>query len=160
MNGGSVTRTSAREVKRDQGSQAKSAAALSLRLLIAILIQYGLGIGYNLYGTAPTANKKVEFFSSPLLALHVILGTLLVITGIIMVVQSVRSKVRPSVILSSITLACILGAWASGDEFVQKGQAGLSMSMAMLAGVAMLCSAINIWVLSSRADQLRTSTGL
>jgi hypothetical protein len=155
MNGGNVTRTSAREVRHDQGSRAKSAADLSLRLLIAVLLQYGLGIGYNLYGTAPTANKKVEFFSSPLLALHVILGTLLVITGIILVVLSARTKMRLPVILSSITLACILGAWASGDEFVQKGQTGLSMSMAMLAGGAMLFAAINMWVLSNRVDQRR-----
>jgi len=108
--------------------ESEEAANATLRVLIAILILYGLGIGYNLYGTPPTPAKSISVFSSPLLALHVIL------------------------ILSSLSLACLLGAWASGSEFTQKGQTGFSMSMAMLAGVALLCAAINIRMLSAPAS--------
>jgi hypothetical protein len=152
MDGGGVARTSARETKRDPGSQAKEGAGASLRFVIAILIQYGLGVGYNLYGTAPTAKKSLDYFSSPLLALHVILGTLIVLTGIYMVVLSVRSRIRIAVILSSLAWVCVIGAWASGNEFIQKGQSGFSMSMAMFAGAAILFAVINVKILSDAAN--------
>ena len=42
-----------------------------------LILQFVLGMIYNLYGTEPTANSSVGLFSSPLLALHVILGILL-----------------------------------------------------------------------------------
>ena len=146
-----MARTSARETKRDQGGQAKEAAGATLRFVIAVLIQYGLGAGYNLYGTAPTAKKSLDYFSSPLLALHVILGTLIVLTGIYMVILSVRARIRVAVILSSLAWVCVIGAWASGNEFIQKGQNGFSMSMAMFAGVAILFATINVKILSDAA---------
>ena len=45
-------------------------------------LQFILGMIYNLYGTAPTAAKSVGMFSSPVLALHVILFFLLVIAAV------------------------------------------------------------------------------
>ena len=123
-----------------------------MRLLIALLIQYGLGIGYNLYGTAPTPRKSIGAFSSPLLALHVIFGTLVVLTAVFVVVMSVQARMRFPIIGSSLALACVIGAWLSGSEFTQKGETGFSMSMAMLTGVAVLCTAINIKVLSAPAS--------
>jgi hypothetical protein len=140
-------------VRRVRGGHAKQAADVSFRLLIALLLQYGLGISYNLYGTVPTSSKSIGFFSSPLLALHVILGTLVVLTAIYVVVLSVRARMRFPVIASSLALACLLGAWASGSEFTQKGQTGFSMAMAMLTGVALLCTAINIRMLSAPSSK-------
>lgn len=157
--GGSVARTSAREVKRDQAGQVKSAANLSLRLLIVILIQYGIGIGYNLYGTAPTAKKTLNYFSNPLLAVHVILGTLIVLTSIGLVVVSVRTKLRYPRILSILALVCVIGAWASGSTFITKATNGYSMSMAMFAGAAILCLAVNVWMLSGMAAGMAAAAG-
>lgn len=153
MDGGGVARTSARGTKRDPAGQAKEGAGASLRFVIAVLIQYGLGIGYNLYGTAPTAKKSLSYFSSPLLALHVILGTLIVLTGVYMVILSVRSRIRVAVILSGLAWVCVIGAWASGSAFIQKGQSGFSMSMAMLAGAAILFAVINVKILGDAANR-------
>lgn len=99
-------------------------------------------------------DEKSIGFSGSLLALHVILGTLLVIFWINLVVLSVRARMRFPVILSSLILACLLGAWAGGEGFTQKVQAGFSMSMDILTAVALtlLCTAINIRKLSASAS--------
>jgi Kef-type K+ transport system membrane component KefB len=65
----------------------------------------------------------------------------------------VRARMRFPVIASSLALACLLGAWASGSEFTQKGQTGFSMAMAMLTGVALLCTAVNIRMLSAPSSK-------
>ena len=48
----------------------------SFGVLTMLVLQFILGTAYNLYGTAPTATKSVGLFSSPLLAIHVVLGIL------------------------------------------------------------------------------------
>src|SRR5579863_6986603 len=54
----------------------------SFGLVMMLILEFVLGIIYNLYGTAPTAHKSVGLFSSPDLALHVILGILLVVAAV------------------------------------------------------------------------------
>jgi hypothetical protein len=39
-----------------------------------LIIEFVLGMIYNLYGTAPTASKSIGLFSSPVLALHVVMS--------------------------------------------------------------------------------------
>jgi len=66
----------------DQGSRVARLRMSSLGLVSMLIIQFVLGMIYNLYGTGPTASKSVGMFSSPVLALHVILFFLLVIAGL------------------------------------------------------------------------------
>ena len=44
------------------GSRAQRIRAASLGLVILVIAQYVLGISFSLYGTAPTASKKVDAF--------------------------------------------------------------------------------------------------
>src|ERR1700693_4812958 len=101
-------------------------ASGSFRMMILLLIQYVLGAAYNLYGTAPTAAKKVEPFSSPLIAAHVIVGTLLIVGGVYVLVISVRAKARLAVTTSSAGLLSLLAAWGTGSAFTQAGDSGFS----------------------------------
>ncbi len=127
-------------------SQAGRIASGSFRMMFLLLVQYVLGVGYNLYGTAPTAAKKVEPFSSPLIAAHVIVGTLLIVGAIFVLVISVRAKVRLAVTTSSAGLLALLAAWATGSAFTENGDSGFSMAMAATTALALLCYLVNVWV--------------
>ena len=66
----------------------------SFGALTMLFLQFVLGVAYGLYGTAPTAKKSVGLFSSPLLAIHVILGILLLIAAA-MLCYSVNLVILP-----------------------------------------------------------------
>jgi hypothetical protein len=118
---------------------ARRISATSLALVVLVLAQYVLGIAYNLYGTPPTATNNIKLFSSPLLATHVVVGTLLIVIAVYLVVASVRARI-PVATLASITgLVSLIAAWISGSAFTQKGTSGYSMAMGVLTAVALLC---------------------
>jgi heme A synthase len=119
----------------------------SFGALTMLFIQFVLGAAYSLYGTAPTSGKSVGMFSSPLLAIHVIMGILLVIAAVMLVVRAVQARHRPVIVTSVIGLLVILGAFGAGSSFTQDGNDGASLGMAVLAAVAMLCYAWNLVIL-------------
>jgi hypothetical protein len=118
----------------------------SVVMVVLLLVQYVLGISYNLYGTAPSATRKVEPFSSPVLAVHVVVGTLLIVVAIYVVVVSIRARTALAVVTSVVALASLVAAWISGTAFIQKGANGFSMAMGVLTAVALLCFVVNTWV--------------
>jgi heme A synthase len=119
----------------------------SFGALTQLVIQFVLGTAYSLYGTAPTSSKSVGMFSSPLLAVHVIWGILLVITAIMLVVRAVQAQHTPSIVTTVIGLLVILGAFGAGSSFARDGSNGASLGMALLTAVAMLCYALNLVIL-------------
>jgi hypothetical protein len=56
---------------------------------------------------------------------------------------------RPLIWLSSVSLLAILGAALNGAAFVNAGDDGASLGMAMLTGIALLCMTIGLYVLGS-----------
>jgi hypothetical protein len=147
-----VASAATREVADVPARRAGRVASGSFGLVLLLVIQYVLGIAYNLYGTAPTASKKITAFSSPLLAAHVVVGTALVLAAIYLVVAAARARIGPALVLSVIGLLSILAAWASGSAFAQNGDSGLSMTMAVMTAVALLCYAVNVRMLGRRRD--------
>ena len=119
----------------------------SFGALTMLVIQFVLGTAYSLYGTAPASGKSVGMFSSPLLAIHVILGILIVIAAIMLVVRAVQARHTPSVATTVIGLLVILGAFGAGSSFAKDGSNGASLGMAVLTAVAMLCYAANLVIL-------------
>ena len=85
----------------------------SFGALTMLVIQFVLGTAYSLYGTAPASGKSVGMFSSPLLAVHVILGILLVIAAIMLVVRAVQARHAPSIATTVAGLLVILGAFGA-----------------------------------------------
>ena len=129
----------------------------SFGALTMLVIQFVLGTAYSLYGTAPTSSKSVGMFSSPLLAIHVILGILLVIAAIMLVVRAIQARHTPSIATTVVGLLVILGAFGAGSSFAQNGSNGASLGMALLAAVAMLCYAANLVILGKPGASERGS---
>jgi heme A synthase len=123
----------------------------SFGALTMLIIQFVLGTAYSLYGTAPASGKSVGMFSSPLLAIHVILGILIIIAAIMLVVRAVQARHTPTIATTVIGLLVILGAFGAGSSFVKDGNNGASLGMAVLTAVAMLCYAANLVILGKPA---------
>jgi hypothetical protein len=120
----------------------------SLATLIVLVIQYALGAAESLYGSMPDAHHSIGLFSGgALLAVHGVLGILLALGGIGTTVRSVRTRHRPLVISSVTAMLALVAATLTGFMFLDKGQDGASLGMALAAGIAMICYAFNVWVL-------------
>ncbi len=119
----------------------------SFGALTMLVIQFVLGTAYSLYGTAPASGKSVGMFSSPLIAIHVILGILIIIAAIMLVVRAVQARHTPTIATTVVGLLVILGAFGAGSSFVKDGSNGASLGMALATAVAMLCYAANLVIL-------------
>ena len=111
----------------------------SIGLVAMLVIQFILGMIYNLYGTAPTSKKSIELFSSPLIALHVVLGILLFLAAVAHLVRAIGARHRPSVWLSAVGLVSIIGAGFAGLGFTGSGAAGASLGMSLAFALALVC---------------------
>jgi hypothetical protein len=107
-----------------------------------LIIEFILGIIYNLYGTAPTSAKPIGMFSNAWLALHVIMGILLVLAAIGLVVQAVRTSSGLAKGMSVVGLIGIIAAFGAGVGFTRNGDAGSSLGMALAFAVSLACYVI------------------
>ena len=123
----------------------------SFGALTMLIIQFVLGAAYGVYGTAPTSTKSVGMFSSPLLAVHVIMGILLVIAAVMLVVRAIQAKATVVIATTVVALLAILGAFGAGSSFTHDGSDGASLGMTILGAVAMLCYAAIVVILGKPA---------
>jgi hypothetical protein len=128
----------------------------SLGVSLMLLVQYGLGMGVNLYLRVPAADRHrgvvtalIRSLSrSPVtLAVHAAFGLLLVLASLNVLVRALVARVRVAVALALVGLLAIVGAGLSGMAFVDRERAGASMAMAILTGVALLCYLLNLFLL-------------
>lgn len=133
---------------------------MSLGMALALLVQYALGMVVNLYVTVPARDQGGgiltavgrAFANGPAaVAIHAGLGLLLIVGAISLVVRSAQSRHRPLIWLSAVSLLSILGAALNGAAFVNSGDNGPSLGMAMLTAVALACSVLSLYILSSPA---------
>lgn len=130
----------------------------SLGALLALLIQYGIGMAVNIYVTVPAADQGHgigtafgKSMSGPAaLAAHTGIGLLLIINVIVVFILSLRSKLVPIIVTGTLGLLCVVGAAFSGVNFVNTNANSASMAMAVMTGVALACYAINLYVLGGR----------
>jgi len=130
----------------------------SLGGVIMLIIEFILGIAYNLYGTAPTASKSVGLFSSPLLALHVIVAILLVIAAVGQLIRAIGTRHRLTIWMSATGLVAILAAGFAGTGFAGNGAAGASLGMALAFAVALAAYVVLVFALSSSAGPPSSTT--
>ena len=138
----SETHATARATGQAQASRLVRLRLSSLGTVILLIVQFILGIIYNLYGTAPTSTKSIGLFSSPDLALHVVLGILLFLAAIGQLVQAIRIRHALSLWLSAVGLLSILGAGFAGLGFTGNGANGASLGMSLAFAVALACYVI------------------
>ena len=131
----------------------------SLGSLIALLIQYGLGMDVNLYVNVPKSDQgqgigaafgKALSHGPAALAVHTGVGLLLIVNVVVVLVLAIRTRLRAVMVSAIVGLVSLLGAAFSGVGFVDNGATGASMAMALLAGVALACYATNLYVLGAR----------
>ena len=123
----------------------------SLGAVVMLIIQFILGMIYNLYGTAPTSTKSIGLFSSPDLALHVVLGILLVIAALGQLIRVIGVRHRLSIWMSAVGLLAIVGAGFAGLGFTGSGAAGASLGMSLAFAVALACYTVLVFALPSSA---------
>lgn len=126
----------------------------SLAAFVFFLIQYGLGMYVNLYVTVPGADHgqglgKAISNGPAALSVHAVLGLLLILNAIGLLVEALITRHWAVLTAAAIALAAIIGAAAEGTRFVGQGPAAASMTMAVLAGAAMLCYGTVIYLLPS-----------
>jgi hypothetical protein len=127
----------------------------SLGMGIGVVVQYALGMWVNLYVTLPARDQGGGFFTAigralangPVaLGIHAGLGLLLVLGSISLLVRSVLSRNAALIVLSAVFFLALLGAASSGASFVDSGRDSASASMAILTGVALICSLVSLYV--------------
>jgi hypothetical protein len=116
-----------------------------LAVLTMLIAQYALGIFLNLFVTVPASDQHAgmvaKIVSGPLaLTVHALIGLSLIGTAIVLLVRTVRLEDPVLIAMATTALAVIGGAFAAGEIFVSDGgQDSASFTMALLAGIAMLC---------------------
>lgn len=134
-----------------------------LGALIVLMIQFLLGMGVNLFVTVPRDHPGAnppEYFTGvaqsvawaivhggALLILHASLGLLLVLLGVGLLVQAIRSRHRPTIVTAVIGAVAILGAGFNGGSYLNYHEDFSSMIMASLFAIAVTDYAIGLWLL-------------
>jgi len=153
-----TTASGRRAAAQDQAARLARLRLSSLGTVVVLIVQFILGIVYNLYGTAPTSTKSIGLFSSPDIALHVIVGILLLIAGIGQLVQAIGARHTLSIWLSALGLLSILGAGFAGLGFAGSGAAGASLGMSLAFAVALACYVVLVFALPSAASARSSRT--
>jgi hypothetical protein len=126
----------------------------SLGALVMLIVQFGLGIGVNLYVTLPAKGSAGDAFSNgAVLALHAVVGLLLIVTAIALLVRAIIARHRPVIAAAAVGLLAIATAAASGFSFVRDGTNAASLAMALATGVAMLCYALALYLVRTPATR-------
>ena len=127
----------------------------SFASLVMLLIQYGLGMYTNIYVTVPSADKggglgKAISNGPAALSIHAVLALLLILAAIGLLVQAIMARYWTVLAAAVIGLIAIIGAAFSGADFTNNGgQGSASMTMALLAGVAILCYGTVLYLLAA-----------
>jgi hypothetical protein len=138
--------------QKRQSRQARLRRA-SLAILIALIGQFALGIGVNLYVTLPASGHPGHsswFGNGALLALHAALGMFLVLAAIALLVRAIMTRNITLIATSAAGLAAIAVAFFFGATFTEKLTNGYSLGMAIAFAVALACYAIGLYAASTR----------
>jgi hypothetical protein len=119
--------------------------------LVAIAVQFSLGMILNLYVPIPSADAHAswlrEVATAPAaLTAHAIIGLLLLVSAIVVVIQAI-----------AVRSGALIGAFAAGEVFVKNSNNVASLTMSILASVALLCYATVQAIASAKARQLALS---
>jgi hypothetical protein len=136
--------------------------------LVMLLLEYGLGVWTNLYAQLPVSDHGKATFAAfggavahgPVgLALHALLGTLLIVTAVSVVVRAALARQAAPIVIGCVALIAILAAWFSGAKFVSDGANGASFGMALATGVAILGYATILFIAIPRSGRGSVRSG-
>ena len=116
----------------------------SVGLVFMLIIQFILGIVYNLYGKAPAPGQPIGLFSNVWLILHEIMAVLLIGAAIGVVARAMSTSSGQVKGRSWVGLIAILGAIGVGVSFTRNGSTGASLGMSLAFAVALICYVVNV----------------
>src|SRR5215469_3782570 len=116
----------------------------SVGAVFMLIIQFILGILYNLYGTAPASGKPVGMFSNGWLVVHEIMAVLLVVAGIGLVIRAMGTSSGLAKATTWTGLVAIILAIGAGIGFIRDGASGSSLGMSLAFAIALACYFINV----------------
>lgn len=147
---------------RTMARQIRGLRINALAALVMLLIEYGLGVWTNLYAHLPASDHGKAAFAAfggavahgPVgLALHALLGTLLIVAAVPVVVRAALARQAAPIVIGCVALIAILAAWFSGTKFVSDAANGASFGMALATGVALLGYAIILFIAVPASDR-------
>jgi zinc transporter ZupT len=145
----SQTHAATRAAGPSQAARLVRLRMASLGVVVMLIIEFIPGMIYNLYGTAPTSTKSIGLFSSPAIALHVIVGILLGLAAIAQLVRAIGTRHRLTIWMSALGLLFIIAAGFAGLGFSGNGAAGASLGMSLAFAAALACYVVLIVALPS-----------
>ncbi len=116
----------------------------SVGLVFMLIIQFVLGIIYNLYGSMPANRKSIGLFSNGWLIVHEIMGVLLLLAAIGLVATAMRSGIGLAKATSWIGLIGIVAAIGAGIGFTRSVGNGNSLGMSLAFAISLACYVINL----------------
>jgi hypothetical protein len=124
----------------------------SLAALVLVVLEYAIGTYVSLYVTVPAADHgrglSTAISNGPaLLSVHAVVGLVLGLAALGVLVQSIMARRWTVVGVSAVGLLALALASVAGTGFVRTGDTSASMAMSVLTGIALLCYAVNLYVL-------------
>ena len=115
--------------------------------LAAIAVQFSLGMILNLYVEVPSAGTHAGWMrqietAPAMLTAHAVLGLLLVVGAAIVAIQAIAVRHGALIAVATAGIVALIGAFVAGEAFVKTGSDSASLTMALLAAVALLCYVI------------------
>jgi hypothetical protein len=134
----------------------------SLAVLVLLVAEYALGMYVNLYVAVPGADHGGGLGNAiangpASLSLHATLGLLLGLGALGVPVQAILIRRWALVAASVVGLLAMIFASVAGAGFTSTGDTSASMAMAVLTGVALLCYAVNLYLLRAPAQAERAA---
>src|SRR5712692_1780949 len=134
------------EMSNDVGATTATAGAklarvrqASMGAVFMLIIQFILGIVFNLYGTMPDSGHSFGLFSNGWLIVHEIMGVLLVLAAISLVIRSMGAGSGLAKATSWIGLAAIILAFGAGVGFTRSSDSSSSLMMSLAFAIALAC---------------------
>ena len=134
----------------------------SFAAVVMLLLEFGLGVGVNLYATLPATDHGKSLFPAfgsavtggpVVLAANAILETILFITGVSAVVRASATRHSALIAITGVAFLGIVVAWLSGARFVGTMANGASLTIAIATGVSLLCYALVLYIVPVSAPE-------
>jgi hypothetical protein len=115
-----------------------------LIVLVGLVMQLALGMMLNLYIRIPATDARASYLreidtAPAMLTAHALVGLVLLAGSVILLLRAIALRDIAVIIPVTTGFAAVLGAFAAGEAFVKNGENSVSLSMAILTSVALLC---------------------
>jgi hypothetical protein len=157
----SMTRYDAGEAPSSAVRRVTGLRASAFGAVIMLLAEYCLGVWVNLYAQLPASDDGTGLLTAfgraaangPVtLALHALLGTLLLVAAMGVIIHAARARNTTSVVIAVIAFLAVAGAWVSGARFVGSQTSGASFGMAAATAIAVLGYVTILFLPARRAE--------